>query len=316
MRPVPKQARNGGKTALRPIALRPHPKGRMAKPKKDTLGDRMKRYEAMTRYSLPRRTYTIVRVDGRAFHTFTRGLQRPYDTGFMSVMDTTAIRLCEEIAGAQFAYVQSDEISLLVTDFQSIDTQPWFDGGLQKWASVGASIATAAFNFEIAKLYFASAYGQEAIGDHPPLGKKKPLATFDFRAFPLPDFVEVENYFIWRQNDAVRNSLAMLAQYYATHKQLMGKKRADQHDIIHAAGDNWAKHPNGFKNGRVVRYKTFDEVVRATRGIPAAEKVKALKERTSNWFADSATPVFTQDRKYLRDMVPIAWENDIVVRKP
>jgi tRNA(His) guanylyltransferase len=230
-------------------------------------------------------------------------------------MDVTAIRLCEEIAGTQFAYVQSDEISLLVADFHSIDTQPWFDGGLQKWASVGASIATAAFNFEIANLYFASVYGQESIGEHPLLGKKKPLATFDFRAFPLPDFVEVENYFVWRQNDAVRNSVTMLAQHYASHKQLMGKKRSDQHDIIHAAGDNWAKHPNGFKNGRVVRYKSFSEVVHATKGLPATEKVKALKERTSNWFVDIATPVFTQDRKYLRDMIPIAWEDDVVVRK-
>lgn len=290
-------------------------KRKMAKPKKDTLGDRMKRYEGVTRYSLPRRTYTIVRVDGRAFHTFTRGLGRPYDTRFMEAMDVAAVRLCEEIAGAKFAYVQSDEISLLAVDFGSIDTQPWFDGSLQKWASVGASIATAAFNFEIAKLYFAGAHGQEPVGEHPALGKKKPLATFDFRAFPLPDFVEVENYFIWRQNDAMRNSVAMLAQHHASHKQLMGKKRADQHDIIHAAGDNWAKHPHGFKNGRTVRYKSPDEVIRATRGLPATEKVKALKERTSNWFVDSAAPVFTQDRKYLRGMIPLAWEDDVIVRK-
>src|ERR1035437_6928588 len=97
------------------------------KPRTDSLGDRMKRYEATTRFLLPRRTYTILRVDGRAFHTWTRGLEKPYDLNFMYCMDSAAIALCEEIAGSRFAYVQSDEISVLGVDFLDIKPEPWLD---------------------------------------------------------------------------------------------------------------------------------------------------------------------------------------------
>ena len=109
-------------------------------PRKDALGDRMKRYENVTRFTLPRRTYTILRVDGRAFHSWTKGLEKPYDLNFMECMDRAAIALCSQIAGAQCAYVQSDEISVLCVDFLDIATEPWFDGSVQKFASVGASI--------------------------------------------------------------------------------------------------------------------------------------------------------------------------------
>ena len=106
----------------------------------------MKRYEETTRFTLPRRTYTILRVDGRAFHSWTRGLAKPYDNQLMDCMDAVAVALCSQISGSQFAYVQSDEISILAVDFLDTETQSWFDGNVQKWASVGASIATMAFN--------------------------------------------------------------------------------------------------------------------------------------------------------------------------
>ena len=113
----------------------------------DDLGNRMKgQYEDRTRYSLPRRTYTIIRLDGKAFHTFTRNMKRPYDENLMKIMDETAKFLCEEIQGAQFAYTQSDEISLLLTDFEKITTDAWFDGNIQKMVSVAASLATQEFN--------------------------------------------------------------------------------------------------------------------------------------------------------------------------
>lgn len=95
---------------------------------KTGLGDRMKGYEAVTRAVLPRRTYTIIRVDGRSFHSYLSGAVKPYDFGFMAEMDEVALALCKEISGAQFAFVQSDEISVLVTDFASNGTQPWFGG--------------------------------------------------------------------------------------------------------------------------------------------------------------------------------------------
>lgn len=230
----------------------------------DTLGARMKRqYEDITRIFLPRRTYTIVRVDGKAFHSYTRNLERPYDKGFMAVMDWTANALCREMQGSEFAYVQSDEISVLLTDFAKPDTSAWFDGNLQKIVSVAAAVATGEFNAK------------------QPWGKDG--ALFDARAFTIPDYIEVENYFIWRQKDAERNSIQMLAQSYASHKQLLGKNIHEQQDIIHEHGDNWNDHPVGFKRGRV-----------ATRTT-----------------TDLEPPIFTQDREYLRKMIPRHWQEQL-----
>jgi len=114
---------------------------------KDSLGDRMKgHYENRTRYLLPRRTYTVIRVDGKAFHAYTKGCDRPYDSMLSEDMDFTAVALCRQIEGAAIAYVQSDEISLLLTDFADNQTQAWFDGNLQKLVSLSAAIATAHFN--------------------------------------------------------------------------------------------------------------------------------------------------------------------------
>ncbi len=147
---------------------------------KDSLGDRIKAdYENRTRFFLPRRTYTLLRVDGKSFHTYTRDCERPYDQALMDDMDTAALALCVSIEGAQFAFVQSDEISVLLTDFGSPQTQAWFDGSVQKLASVSASLATAHFNA-------ARARRSPAAWDNP--------ACFDSRAFTIPDSVEVENY--------------------------------------------------------------------------------------------------------------------------
>jgi tRNA(His) guanylyltransferase len=272
------------------------------KPRRDALGDRMKRYEEATRFVLPRRTYTILRVDGRAFHTWTRGLDKPYDKAFMSCMNAAAIRLCETISGSQFAYVQSDEISVLAVDFLDIATEPWFDGNIQKWASVSAATAAAAFNERV------GAYN--AARDTTTLGaRKRPTAAFDARVFTIPDPIEVENYFVWRQQDAERNSVAMLAQSHYSHKQLAGKKRADQHELIHKAGDNWAKHPVRFKHGAVVRHEKekFDSQYAKEAGIESITY--------SNWVVDEKTPVFTKERHYLRELVPIIWDDDLLVRK-
>jgi tRNA(His) guanylyltransferase len=271
------------------------------KPRRDTLGDRMKRYEEATRFSLPRRTYTILRVDGRAFHSWTRGLEKPYDIDFIHLIDCTAISLCEQISGAQFAYVQSDEISVLAVDFLDINTESWFDGNVQKWCSVGASVATMAFNRRV--MDYLTQAGDMAANK---ILQKAPNAMFDARVYTIPDPIEVENYFVWRQQDAERNSVMMLARAYASHKQLAGKKRADQHEIIHKAGDNWAKHPVRFKHGAVVRRS---EDILHLSILPDPTKKK------SNWGVDPNTPVFTKNREYLRGLVPIIWNDDLLVRK-
>jgi tRNA(His) guanylyltransferase len=207
---------------------------------KDSLGDRMKSdYENRTRYVLPRRTYTLIRMDGKAFHTYTRSCERPYDLGLMADMDATAIALCEQIMGAQFAYVQSDEISILLTDFATPQTEAWFDGNVQKICSVSASIATAHFNK--ARLLRNVALG---------MGK---TAYFDSRVWTIPQPIEVYNYFLWRQQDASRNSVSMTARAYFSHAQCENKSGSVLQEMLFSQkGVNWNDLPVGFKRGRVI----------------------------------------------------------------
>lgn len=246
---------------------------------------RMKeQYEDRFRLMLPRRTYTIVRVDGRAFHTWTRGMDRPYSHALMAAMDSTALALCDQIAGSQIAYVQSDEISILLTDFSKIDTHAWFDNNLQKLCSISASIATAEFNAQWA-------------GMRP--------AHFDSRVFQIPDPVEVANYFVARQKDATRNSVAMLAKHHCSHKELHGVSCEKMHDKIHEHGDNWAHHPVRFKHGGAI-------VRRMMPGYKKMTKVGEVDIPEHMEWAIVEPPIFTADRDWLKAEIPlhegIKWE--------
>jgi len=198
------------------------------------LGDRMKRYEASTRFRLPRRTYTVIRVDGRAFHTLLRDADKPFDYPFMRMMEHTARELCAEIPGAVFAYAQSDEISVLVHDFSSIHAEPWFGGNVQKISSVSASVATIHFARAVLP---GTSWGHRA-------------ATFDGRAFTIPDPVEIGNYFIWRQRDAARNSVMMAAQARFSHAELQGLNSGQLQEKLYAeAGINWNNYPAQARRG-------------------------------------------------------------------
>lgn len=231
---------------------------------KDSIGDRMKDYyENRTRYFLPRRTHTIIRIDGKAFHTFTRGMAKPFDDELITNMDATAISLCNEIQGCKFAYIQSDEISLLLTDFDNLQTSALFDGNVQKIASVSASMATGFFNCK-------SPWDR--------------IAFFDARVFTIPEREEVINYFIWRQQDATRNSIFSAAQTYYSHRQLEGKNTNDMQAMLLEKGINWNDYPVGCKRGRMV--------------------VKVEGDR-SYWTVDMP-PIFTQDREYLNNRIPTA----------
>lgn len=241
----------------------------------DPIGDRMKsQYEDRARFYLPRRTYTVLRVDGKSFHTFTRGLARPYCFSLMDAMDKTAKFLCEEIQGARFAYVQSDEISVLLTDFDKITSSAWFDGNVQKMASVAAAFATGAFN--------------EAF-----IVKGKP-AFFDARLFTIPDPIEVENYFVWRQQDATRNSISMAAQALYSQKELHGKDCSEQQEMIFRKGVNWNNYvPRAKRGGAVVKETYMD--------LPRGPQDNGLRTR----WALAAPPVFTQERDWLISRVPV-----------
>jgi tRNA(His) guanylyltransferase len=258
---------------------------------KDALGSRMKeQYEQRVRYSLPRRTYTIMRIDGRAFHTYCKGLKRPFDTDLMADMDATAVALCTEIMGARFAYTQSDEISLLLTDFEKKDTEAWFGGNVQKMASVAASVATAAFNR--ARFSDRSMMAVFSAGDK--------WATFDARAFTIPDPWEVVNYFRWRYQDCVRNSISMTAHAYFPPSRLHGLSSDQQQELLFTEkGINWAAMPEGFKNGRLVHPVTVQGPVTFTRKDGTLGRVDDVERRT--WVVDPA-PNFQADALF--DLIP------------
>jgi len=287
---------------------------------KNELTKRMKeQYELRCRHFFPRRTYVLVRVDGRSFHTWTRGLEKPYDCELMGCMDAAAIELCKGVAGAKFAFVQSDEISLLMTDFEDVSSQAWFDNCQNKIESITASIATMAFNLKVAEFNRAATTK---------LGlTKKPNAMFDSRAWTIPDYIEVENYFVDRQVDATRNSVTMLASAYASHKQLHGKSVSDRHEVIYQAGDNWAKHPVRFKHGGVIRRMVTLDLMKAQENVFDALRISKPSEKSlakamaadpaarTSWQLDESTPVFTHDRNYIRGMIPRHWEGDETTNK-
>lgn len=189
-------------------------------------------YEDALRLVLPRRAYLVIRIDGRGFHTFTKGLERPYSRRLADALDHAALGLCKEMIGCRFAYGQSDEYSFLLTDFEKEDAPLWFDGNVQKIVSVSASLFTA---------HFSKAFPGDKI------------AAFDSRVLVISQRTEVEKYFLWRQLDASANSLNMLASAHYTHAELAGKSNTEKHEMLFAKGVNWAKQPADFKRGRTIR---------------------------------------------------------------
>lgn len=202
--------------------------------KKQTLGSRMKQYEECCNYRLPRRLPLILRLDGRAFHSWTKKSHcaRPFDEALMKLMAETTRFLCENISGCVFGYTQSDEISLLLRDDRASDTAPWFDKRVQKIVSISAAMATCFFN------------------ENNPYEKKFP-AYFDSRVFVLPE-EEIRSYFIWRQNDASKNSLSMLAQSLYSHEELMHCQREELMDMCWRKGFNWNDLSTAKKRGFAV----------------------------------------------------------------
>jgi tRNA(His) 5'-end guanylyltransferase len=224
---------------------------------KDDLGRRIKRdYEDAYRLMLPRRTYTIIRIDGRGFHQFTRGLERPYCRPLADALDQAALHLCEEMIGCRFAYGQSDEYSFLLTDFEAEDSVLWFDGNVQKMVSVSASLFAAVF---------AKHFPSERVG------------AFDSRVMVIAQREEVARYFLWRQLDASANSLNMLASAYYTHAELAGRSVEEKHELLHQKGINWAKEAADFKRGRLIHRCKGVWIV--DRDIPIFNRVPEYLDR-------------------------------------
>lgn len=216
-----------------------------------SLGDRIKRYEAVAGMSATPRMPLMVRVDGRAFHTFCRGLEKPFDQNLINAMVGAATYVAQDMQGFKAAYIQSDEATFCITDYDDITTMGWFDYDLFKVVSISAALMTAAFN------------GHQAWG--------RP-ALFDSRAFSVPAD-DVVNAFLWRAKDWERNSLQMYARAYFSSKQLHGKKRADMHEMLHSVGKNWAIDlPDQQRNGTFL-IRTADGIVERHDILPSYEAI-------------------------------------------
>ena len=229
------------------------------------LGTRMKRYEQTYQQTTPRRAYTLMRLDGRAFHSYLRHAEKPFDPTFVQHMDEVAVALCKEIQGARFAYTQSDEVSLLLTDFDSPQSEPWFGGRVDKMTSISASIASVVM--------------------HERRRSSSLRPQFDCRVWSMSDPVEVANYFVWRQRDAVRNSIQMLGQHHFTQAELHCKNTDEiQEMLFQKHRVKWSFLDPEIKRGRVVAYAA------------EAWRVSAAPHFTADpdsWLADVIPPLPT-----------------------
>ena len=264
---------------------------------RDSLGDRMKEYENAYRLHLTRRVPVIVRIDGKAFHTFTKGLKRPFDEAIYGSMIDTAIELCRNVEGCKLAYTQSDEISLVLRNDDELTTQAWFGNNLQKIVSVTASMATRAFNLSY-RTYVEKNYRLPASFDfigtklqeifskrHLLYSKKIDGAMFDSRAFIIPE-EEVVNYFIWRQQDAIRNSIEACARALYSDKELYKKNCSEMIRMMTDKGFDWNSLPTFLRSGTCI--VKSPKVNGATR---------------TKWITDCDIPLFMSNRDYILDEV-------------
>ena len=276
----------------------------MAK-KNDSLGDRMKSYEGVSRNFLTRRVPAIIRLDGKAFHTFTKGMEKPFDPVLTQAMQETMKYLCENIQGCVLGYTQSDEITLVLTDYATIQTDAWFGYSIQKMCSVSASMATLAFNINFARI--AEEWGCDNIPNcvssamcerYNTYFKKMDTAMFDSRVFSIPK-EEVVNCLIWRQQDATRNSIEAVGQANFSHNELHKKTcNMIQEMLWSQRGINWNDFPTELKRGSCCIKRQFEETIDDPRN--PGQKITVCRNR---WIIDHEIPIFTQDREYIEKLI-------------
>ena len=254
---------------------------------KDDLGSRMKEnYEQIAQTKLMRRTPVAIRIDGKAFHTFTRGFRKPFDEILATTMQDTMRYLCENIQGCVLGYTQSDEITLILQDYATLETDAWFGYKVQKICSIAASMAT---------LYFNKIFSQKVedyldaifvLQDHDCMKEEKEYvlclsrkvekgALFDARCFNIPK-EEVTNLLYWRQLDAIRNSTQMIGQYYFSQKELRNKSCKQIIEMLRESKD----------------VELFDYPTRNLMGVCCFKEL-------DTWFLDYEIPRFNEDRDYI-----------------
>ena len=241
------------------------------------LATRMKVYESATGAVLPDNSWAVLRLDGKAFHTYTRDLDKPFDQLFMLDMGLLMNYLCSNISGAVFGYTQSDEISIIMHDLSRPTHQHWFGGKVQKIVSVAASYAGAYWNW---------------------LRESPELAVFDARVFTLPSSGEVKNYLLWRQLDSMRNAMFLAANAVYSHKELLGKSYSEKRAMLKDAGVSWDDdYSDREKLGTIAGKIAYSEEVKYThkqtgeQGLVLAER-SAWVNKAATSFKDFSSPIF------------------------
>ena len=281
------------------------------------LAKRMKQYEAVPKNTLTRRTPVIIRVDGRAFHTFTRGFKKPFDDVLMRAMQDTMKYLCENIQGCVLGYTQSDEITLILVDYKKLNSEAWFDYEVQKICSIAASMATMAFNKFFANNFYNLeqdyAIEHETSGWY---GKGTPEyeicetyskavdkgAMFDCRCFNIPK-EEVTNCIYWRQLDATRNSIQMVGQANFSYKELQNKSCNQIQDMLMTQKViNWNDLKTSYKRGSCCVRNS--RVISVSADGTATCELRNPKKPEREWIIDTEVPIFKGDgRKYIDELI-------------
>lgn len=282
---------------------------------RDELGTRMKTfYEAVPDTKLVKRMPVAIRIDGKAFHTFTQGFKRPFDEVLIKTMQQTTQYLCQNIQGCVLGYTQSDEITLILVDYQTLTTEAWFDYRVEKLCSIPASMATMAFNKFLNKNvvnYTFSIAGEEArYGKTEWTYEDEYLETlmkavdkgaiFDARCFNIPK-EEVTNLIYWRQLDASRNSVQMVGQAYFSQKELQDKSCSDIQDMLMTKGVNWNDLPTYQKRGSCC---VKNKIVIESNGITADVYLRDTSKSENKWIIDTNIPIFKGEcREYINKLV-------------
>lgn len=268
----------------------------------DELGKRMKEYyESIPKTKLMRRTPVAIRLDAKAFHTFTRGFQKPFDKVLIKSMQETMKYLCENIQNCVFGYTESDEITLILVDYKNLNSSAWFDYEVQKMCSIAASMATMAFNKFFAEnvKHWASISGREMFEmltseqrityEHTLNNAVEKGAMFDARCFNIPK-EEVTNLIYWRQLDAIRNSIQMVGQANFSYKELQNKScNMIQDMLMTEKGINWNDFPTYQKRGACC--------------IKEEYYIDSTSVRT-RWVIDDEIPIFKgEDRDYIEKLI-------------
>lgn len=221
----------------------------------DSLGDRIKGYESVSKLKLTKRTPVMIRLDGRAFHTLTRHMVKPFDNNMMDSMVAAAKDVMEGMQGAKIAYIQSDEVSIALMDYEHINSTGWFDYNHSKMVSISASTMSMRFS------HYMNLINQ--------------CEVFDSRVFNVPT-CDITNCFLWRAQDWSRNSLQMYARANFTHKELHKKNKTDMHEMLHSIGKNWTTDLTPRERNGTFLIKTDNGIVSVCDVLPTYDSISDI----------------------------------------